>query len=72
MFWGNEYVYDYNAFVAMLNTIRTEYRNRGVGEVFIILTDHIAGLAGSNIPGAVAVMNGASHRSADERLPVIL
>lgn len=67
MFWGNEYIHDYNAFVTMLNTIRAEYRNRGVGEVFVILTDHIAGLAGGNIPGAVAVMNaidGVYHHSA--------
>ncbi len=67
MFWGNEYVYDYNAFVAMLNTIRSEYRRLGVGEVFVILTDHIVPLAGGNLPGAVQVMNaidGVYHHAA--------
>ncbi|MEO8383286.1 MAG: hypothetical protein ABI779_26755 [Acidobacteriota bacterium] len=59
MFWGNEYVNDYAGFVAMLGAIRTEFRNRGIGEVFIILTDHICGLAGANIAGAVNVLQAA-------------
>jgi hypothetical protein len=67
IFWGNDYVADYNAFVTMLNNIRTEYRNKGVGEVFIMLTEHICGLAGANIPGAVNVIkavDGVYHHPA--------
>lgn len=56
LFWGNQYTKDYAQFVDMLGIIRTELERR-VGKVFIVATEHICGLAGAAVPGAVQVMN---------------
>lgn len=56
LFWGNQYVNNYAQFVDMLGVIRTELARR-VGKVFLISTEHICGLAGANVPGAVQIMN---------------
>ncbi len=55
LFWGNQYVNDYAQFLDMLGIIRTELGRR-VGKVFVVATDHICGLAGANVAGAVNVI----------------
>ncbi|HEX7153139.1 MAG TPA: hypothetical protein VF618_16755 [Thermoanaerobaculia bacterium] len=56
IFWGNQYVNNYGDFLNMIAAIR-QALTPVVGNPFIILTEHICGLAGANVPGAVQVMN---------------
>jgi hypothetical protein len=56
IFWGNQYNADYDGFVQMIAAIRAAL-TPAVGNPFIIFTEHICGLAGAGIPGAVRVIN---------------
>ncbi len=53
LYWGHEMEYDYPGFIAMINTIRQQFRTAGIGEVFIVGTVHLLDQAALGRPGAM-------------------